>query len=64
MGPFKPPGRPPAVVGSSLRQPEAVSDRGETPAAAAGLPQGKLFIGGVEATLITKEELVEYCSQW
>lgn len=26
--------------------------------------QGKLFIGGVEANIISKEDLVEYCSQW
>lgn len=26
--------------------------------------QGKLFIGGVEAPLITKDDLVQYCSQW
>lgn len=28
------------------------------------LLQGKLFIGGVEAGLISKDELIEYCSQW
>lgn len=26
--------------------------------------QGKLFIGGVDASLISREELVQYCSQW
>jgi hypothetical protein len=28
------------------------------------LLQGKLFIGGVEADTISKDQLVEYCSQW
>jgi hypothetical protein len=26
--------------------------------------QGKLFIGGVDAHIITKDELVQYCSRW
>lgn len=26
--------------------------------------QGKLFIGGVEAQLISKDDLVQYCSRW